>query len=274
MKQIIPILIAALFFYTGYAPCVAQEGVPLKGREIDRSKLKLGELVEVVYYSKKGKETKAEGYIKAVRDSVFTIGRGLWKERVNYCDVISLGPVGDALSRRILRMVKDRKDREFWVNAGAGVCSLDGFSFVLSCSYLQAGKHLISARFVYSKQVNILWGDEPEENALEIGVLYGRAFQGRFGLASLSAGLGVVTGVRHGALLYHVGSGGWLFSSSSYDIYEEQVFRTIGIPVDAQLLLVPRPFLGIGLHGVANLNPERSYYGVLLCLSFGKERQR
>jgi len=273
MKQIIPILIVALLFCIDYAPCAAQEGVPLKGREIDRSKLKLGEFVEVVYYSKKGKETKAEGYIKAVKDSVFTIGRGLWKERVNHRDVISLGLAGDTRLRRGPRVVKDRKDREFWINAGAGGCSV-GISSGLSCSYLQAGKHLMSARFVYSKQFDILWGDEPEEKALEIGVLYGRAFQGRFGLASLSAGLGVVTGVRHGAFLRHVGSGGWIFSSSSYDIYEERTLRTIGIPVDAQLLLVPHPFLGIGLHGFANLNSERSYYGVLLCLSFGKERKR
>lgn len=171
--------------------------------------------------------------------------------------------------------------RGLWINASIGGSSIDAVSYGRGVSYLHDGKHLISVRFVHSKPIGLGFGggDEPDERAREIGVLYGRASQNTIGLASFSVGLGRVTGVRRGKLLRRVDEGCWWGfgfggCDDSYNIYEERTFDTIAIPVEAQLLWMPtfriRAPLGIGLHGFANLNPELSYWGMSLCLSLGK----
>lgn len=62
---------------------------------------------------------------------------------------------------------------------------------------------------------------------------------------------------------YSIGSGlGLVFGES----------KTLGVPVDAQLFYTPLSFAGIGLQGFANFNTEETFWGVLLCLQFGKLR--
>ena len=68
----------------------AQKGVILKGDEIDYSKLHVGVFVEVTYYSEKDKKVTSKGYIKAVEDDVLIIGKGLWKERIEIRNIITL----------------------------------------------------------------------------------------------------------------------------------------------------------------------------------------
>jgi hypothetical protein len=75
-----------------------------------------------------------------------------------------------------------------------------------------------------------------------------------------------VGGVRRGRFL---GSGGGWFGPS---YYESLSFTTVGIPLEAQVFFTPFSFLGIGMCGFANLNPEKPYAGALLCLKIGKLR--
>ncbi|MDA0747736.1 MAG: hypothetical protein O2954_14540 [bacterium] len=90
MRLINSILIAAFLLPIGYVPCAAQDGVILRGDEIDYNKLPIGIFVEVSYHSPKNKKTTAKGYIKAIEGNAFTLGRGLWKERIEYQDIITL----------------------------------------------------------------------------------------------------------------------------------------------------------------------------------------
>ena len=96
MKWISSILVAALLVQVGYVPCAAEEPVTPNAGEIERSKLKVGMYVEVVYYSKNRRKRTITGYIKAVEDDAviidrgFIIDRGLWKERIAYRDIIDL----------------------------------------------------------------------------------------------------------------------------------------------------------------------------------------
>ena len=189
-------------------------------------------------------------------------------------------PTGDSIIRLPEHFVEPARrvqQRLSWFNAGVGGSSIeDALSFGLSFSVHQSGKHLISVRSIRSKQyLSRGRGDLPEQEAWEIGVLYGRTLQGVIGSASLSTGFGIVNWVRHGAFLRHAEYQYFVFwyaSTRKYDIYEKRTFSTPGIPIDVQLLAVPHPFFGIGFHGFANLNPEQSYWGALLCLSLGIAR--
>ena len=90
MKWISLVLATALLVQVGYVPCAAQEAVMLKGDEIDSSILRIGAYVEVTHYIKKDKKRTDKGSIKSVEDDGFTIGRGFWKERIEYRNVITL----------------------------------------------------------------------------------------------------------------------------------------------------------------------------------------
>ena len=90
MRWISSILVATFLIQVGYVPCAAEELVTPKGGEIERSKFKVGMYVEVTYCSEKGKKETAKGYIRAVEDDAIIIGRGLWKERIAYRDILSL----------------------------------------------------------------------------------------------------------------------------------------------------------------------------------------
>jgi hypothetical protein len=47
---------------------------------------------------------------------------------------------------------------------------------------------------------------------------------------------------------------------------------TVGVPVELQLSLRLLPFLGVGLAGVANWNPEESFAGAVLSVQVGRLR--
>jgi len=176
-------------------------------------------------------------------------------------------------------------NRYLWLNAGIGGSTIEeGIASGWVVSYHHAGKHLISIRFVEAEAIELGFGrerDQPEEKARGIGVLYGRVAQNSAGLASFSAGLGIVTGVRQGKFLRHHSSTpcSWILCvNDEYDIYERETFDTLAIPIEAQLIFMPdishfRFRLGVGLYGFANWNSELPYWGALLCLTLGTARQ-
>lgn len=90
MKQIQVVLAIALLFQIAYVPCFAEEFVTLKGDEVAPPKLTIGEFVEATFYTKKGKKETARGYIKSVEDNDFTIGSGLWEEKIPYSKILIL----------------------------------------------------------------------------------------------------------------------------------------------------------------------------------------
>ncbi len=88
-------------------------------------------------------------------------------------------------------------------------------------------------------------------------------------MASFSAGLGLVGGVKRGKQLP---------SEDREDFwslkrhYEDKQFTTAGIPLQFQLFCTPSRVFGFGLIGFGNINKERSYYGGMLCIQLGKLR--
>jgi hypothetical protein len=158
-----------------------------------------------------------------------------------------------------------------WVVGGMGVGfaklggRAGGFASGASLSY-HTGGNLFSIRYIFAEKTSAsssrFGGPTPLESVWDLGVLYGICTKTASNFASLSAGLGLVGGVRRRKFL-----GNNLFS----DEYEGLTFHTFGIPIEGQLFLTPSSFVGIGFIGFGNINKEKSFGGVLLCVRLGKQ---
>ncbi len=156
-----------------------------------------------------------------------------------------------------------------WINAGIGVCSF-GLSSGANFSH-QFGKKLITIRATYNEELNI-FGPSPSEQAWDAGVMYGGIAKSKYGFASISAGLGLVCGVKRGRYIddNRDDSYGWFFIK--IDQYEKIDFLTLGIPTEIQAFWTPFSKLGIGVTLYGNLNPEKPFAGLLVSIQIGDLR--
>jgi hypothetical protein len=142
----------------------------------------------------------------------------------------------------------------YWLNMGFGISTVDmsggaGFSY-------QSGKKLISIRYTHNEDFTLF--ELPKESVWDVGVLYGIIRKSNYGLISASGGISIVGGYHRGAYI------------ESTDSYEKKSFFTFGIPLEFQLFFTPFDYVGVGLNEFANLNPENTFVGMLLCLQIGK----
>lgn len=159
----------------------------------------------------------------------------------------------------------------YWFNVGVGAGTvIGGFdsnhtdnaigpSFGISFSS-QKKKGLLSIRFIYTEEMiflNLL----PKQTVSDIGVLYGRIAKNHYGFASVSGGISCASGVQRGAFQN--------LSDHSFN-YDKKPYITLGIPLESQLFWTPSSFIGIGIYGFANINPEKSFWGGLFCIQLGK----
>ncbi len=92
-----------------------------------------------------------------------------------------------------------------------------------------------------------------------LGLLYGRTHHGQAGLASIGVGLALVGSERE--------PGG---SASKGPETPPPTDRTLGVPVEVQLMLRPSGSVGVGLYLFGNLNPEHSFIGVSGSIHVGR----
>jgi hypothetical protein len=148
----------------------------------------------------------------------------------------------------------------YWVNVGFGGSSVHGglgedpdggISVGLSLSY-QKGSNLFSIRQVGCAEfkLDLFRESGPAESVWDIGALYGRVAKAPFGFMSIAGGVGVV-GVSDD---------------------EGRTSLCMGLPIEGQMFWTPSSFVGFGLCGFADLNPDKSFFGGLLCLQVGKLR--
>jgi hypothetical protein len=156
-----------------------------------------------------------------------------------------------------------------WINGGIGVCSF-GLSSGANFSH-QSGKKLISVRATYNEELNI-FGPSPSEQAWDVGVMYGRIAKSKYGFASISAGLGLVNGVKRGRYIDDDFQGRYGWFAIVIDRYEKIDFLTLGIPAEIQAFWTPFSKLGIGITLYGNFNPEKSFAGLLVSIQIGDLR--
>lgn len=150
------------------------------------------------------------------------------------------------------------RDRHIWVNVGSGFASVPkglgeddgGLAAGASLSYRNGGS-LFSVRWVTNFEFQLdIWGESgPAETVWDLGALYGRVAKAEHGMASMSAGVGVVGGSREG----------------------NRVPLHMGIPVDIQLFWTPSSVVGIGIYGFADVNSYKHFRGLLLCIQYCRD---
>lgn len=102
-------------------------------------------------------------------------------------------------------------------------------------------------------------GPTPAERETEIALLYGRG-KAEAAHAAFSVGIGVISILKRGSLLNKP------MNSNEYEAVRSV---SVGIALDGQLFFpIPR-FVGLGLSVSGNLNPSRSFGGVMLTVSLG-----
>jgi len=149
-----------------------------------------------------------------------------------------------------------KENRYFSINIGAGIGpNLSPYqgrtlAYGISSSF-QFGHVMITPRYAgVTEALNMTGFLTRSVHDAGVTIGYSTRTPGSSGYLSIAAGIGYVGG------------------REDYDTY----ISTIGFPIDVQLFFTPSSFVGIGFQGIANINPERSFYGVLLCLQLGKLR--
>ncbi len=135
---------------------------------------------------------------------------------------------------------------QFWLSGShLGTKNMIGYS--ISSSYARENKTILSARFITMEERSPVFGGEgfpfdPYKEFQEVALLYGLMADGKFGQASLSAGLG------------------WSFHSHRP--------ATPGLALEARASATI-PIMGFGIKGFAHLS-NKSYTGIGFFLELGK----
>ena len=140
----------------------------------------------------------------------------------------------------------------------------NGLALNIGANYLK-NKNYWKLRLIWDYDINNfnIWGIKPKEQYYDIGILYGKLFNKKTYRAYISAGLGVLAGVKRGEFLYSSG----LMGSSQYEA--EHIFAP-AIPLEIGLSSIPKKNIGgIGITGFVNLNIENILVGFIIKLEFG-----
>jgi hypothetical protein len=146
----------------------------------------------------------------------------------------------------------------YWVNFGvAGTAEELGLG--VSFTRARDADQIVTVRALVTEEFCLLGCGSRPDHTVEVGALYGIAMQSRFAVLSVAAG-GAVLALRRTVPV----------ASSTTYATREVGGLTVGIPVEGQLFLRPFRFLGVGLAGVANLNPKHSFAGALVGFQVGR----
>lgn len=148
---------------------------------------------------------------------------------------------------------KSNNVRRTWLGLGAGAAN--GLIAGSANLTFQFDKNLISLR-TWGATTLCVTCEEDQPAFRDYSVLYGCATLSRSFHASLAAGPGIVAG-NYGA----------------DDPFEpgEKLENTIGLALEGQLF-VYGSHAGIGLYGFANINSQKSFYGLTLSVQLGDLR--
>lgn len=150
----------------------------------------------------------------------------------------------------------------YWFDAGfgigEGVSSKNNFLLNISGTLLKDGTMFT---IKHSNMTEVSDNYVPRERLWDLGFLYGKCGQIRIGMISITAGLSVVGGVKR------------LISDNTkveLNLNNRNTIFTLGIPIEAQLVLKSYNSIGLGLKAFMNINPEVPFGGVTLNIYFGR----
>ena len=138
-----------------------------------------------------------------------------------------------------------------WFSAGIGGGS-SGYSQI-------SNSGIFSVRLIYNTKLDF-WAT-PSESVLDFSLLYGYLAVIPEGFVTLSGGLSLVNGVKQGE---SIPSDGWLGKK-----YEKLSFTSVGFPLEGNIFWKFSPSIGLGITLFADINAEKSFYGIFFCLKYG-----
>lgn len=133
-----------------------------------------------------------------------------------------------------------------WVTVGFGA-GTEGFAGLAGVDVL-ARQHLVSIRS--ATVANIL-----DDGFWDVALLYGRAARWSRSLVAVSTGVALMDGERCSGLGACT-----------------QVAARLSVPLAGRVSWQAPPFLGLAVHGFANLNSEQSFAGATLAIEVGRVR--
>ncbi len=152
--------------------------------------------------------------------------------------------------------------RPYWLNVGIGGAFKAGFAGGASYSHIVFGGlgtlrlfSFFAPADGYVHANSGITGDRQLESATDVGLLFGQRMEHAWGHVSVAAGLGWTWGETEQ-------TGEWMGWHSTH----REDFSTWSIPLESQLFFTMATPHGIGVSAFGNLNPEKSFAGLLLCL--------
>ncbi len=146
-----------------------------------------------------------------------------------------------------------------WINLGMGTSLEYPLAFTIGLNY-QLKKYLVSARFLITDELD-LQNQSSSESIWDVGLLLGRFYKSDHILASLSAGLSLVGGMKRGS---------FISNDETWGGYYELKHRAIlGIPLESHLIYLLSQNAGIGITAFGNLNLDKPFFGALISLQLG-----
>lgn len=161
--------------------------------------------------------------------------------------------------------VDDPKDHKLWLDAGVGLFG-NGKAGGLDLNF---GLNLILNKTQFKLSTKLLeeldlFGPKPSEKYSSVGILAGRGFSGKYAHAIFSGGIGITWGSMRGDLSASQPPG-W---AGPY--YKKELFSSVSIPLEIDLMFKPFKFLGVGFSIFGDLNFKRSYFGYGVKIGIGK----
>jgi hypothetical protein len=157
----------------------------------------------------------------------------------------------------------------FWLNSGVGMNQLGYNNLGYSAGgnmCCQIGKCLLCVSGTFN--LEFIFNTSPTELVWDIGPLIGIIEKDKIFYISASTGVSLIGGVKRGQFKYSENIGGWVMNTKDY--YEINTFINVGIPIEFQVFWTPLSFIGVGICGHININSEKTFSVILLCIQIGK----
>ena len=173
----------------------------------------------------------------------------------------------------ITSQLVDRKDDRFWGEVGVGMYnSDDGYDKDASdfCVKLLKGNTLYTFRAMGVWEPT-LFNSNVTDNFSGLGLLIGTVMSDNYIQVEISGGLGYISGVMRGKLLYTDPSTG-MFDIWDHRHFEKVEFFSPSIPIQIDLLLKPLSHFGFGVSLFADINLRRTVKGITFKIGLGELR--
>lgn len=169
------------------------------------------------------------------------------------------------------------------ISAGAGAGSWDqGLSGDVRPIAAQLGAAYASPKGIFTLQATLLHEfcitcQKNDERVWDVGLLYGRRYEGRMIQVSGSAGLALVGGDYLKFIRPELGNDRATSQPPECEnedpcpvlVAQRLPFHTVGIPVNASILITPWKDVGFGLGLFSNLNGYRRFQGLTATVQVG-----